>query len=127
MSLKQNATNPANPSDSHNADSRLDLANPTNPSCKNYIALAFVLTAIYCAIYAIMRVFMVRDNMSGADFLSSDFAPMFIMGVRLDLRAICVFVALVVILGYISSANRFWANRTIRYTIGGGGIAKKSL
>lgn len=102
MSLKQNATNPA------------------NPSYKNYIALAFVLTAIYCAIYAIMRVFMTRDNMSGANLFSADFAPMFIMGARLDLRAICVFAALVVVLGYISSANRFWANRTISHTIGGG-------
>ena len=123
MSLKQNATNPANLSDSHNVDSHLDSANPTNPtnpSYQNYIALAFVLTAIYCAIYAIMRVFMTRDNISGANIFSADFAPMFIMGARLDLRAICVFAALVVILGYISSANRLWANRTIRYTIGGG-------
>lgn len=124
MSLKQNATNPANLSDSHNVDLHLDspnLMNPANPSYQNYIALAFVLTAIYCAIYAIMRVFMVRDNMSGANIFSADFAPMFIMGARLDLRAICVFVALVVILGYIASANRFWANRAIHHTIGGGG------
>lgn len=98
---------------------RTDSANPVNPSYKNYIALAFVLTAIYSVIYAIMRVFMVRDNMSGANLFSADFASMFIMGARLDLRAICVFAALVVILGYIASANRFIANRAIRHAGGG--------
>ena len=106
--------------DSHHADSA-NRPNPhANPTCKNYIALAFMLTAIYSVIYAIMRVFMVRDNISGANLFSADFAPMFIMGVRLDLRAICVFVALVVILGYIASANRFVVNRAIRFTYGGG-------
>lgn len=81
--------------------------NATNPSYKNYIALAFVLLVIYSVIYAIMRVFMVRDNMSGVNLFSADFVPMFIMGARLDLRAICIFAALVVILGYIASVNQF--------------------
>ncbi len=102
----------------------IDSPNPVNPSYKNYIALAFVLTAIYGAIYAIMRVCMVRDNISGANLFSADFAPMFIMGARLDLRAICVFAALIVILGYVASAIQRvnMANRTIHHAIGGGGI-----
>lgn len=93
--------------------------NATNPSYKNYIALAFVLLVIYSVIYAIMRVFMVHDNMSGVNLFSTDFVPMFIMGARLDLRAICIFVALVVILGYIASINQFILDCT---TTRGGGI-----
>ncbi len=120
-----------NPRDSHNVNSRYkdschkdsanlaNLTNPrANPSYKNYIALAFVLTAIYGAIYAIMRVCMVRDNINGANLLSCDFTQMFIMGARLDLRAICVFAALVVILGYV--ANAIWRVNIANRTHGGG-------
>lgn len=89
-----------------NASRHTDSTDSTNPSYKNFIALAFVLTAIYGVIYAIMRVCMVRDNIDGANIFSADFAPMFAMGARIDMRAICIFAAFVVILGYIASANR---------------------
>lgn len=92
--------------------------NSANPSYKNYIALAFVLAIIYSAVYAIMRVFMVRDNVSNV--FSADLAQMFIMGVRLDLRAICIFAALVVVLGYIANVICFVVNHTNRG--GGGGL-----
>lgn len=70
---------------------------------KNFIALAFVLSAIFGVVYALMRVFMVRSNIDGANFLSAEFTRMFIMGARFDMRAICIFTALVVLLGYIMS------------------------
>ena len=78
-------------------------ANPTNPTYTHFIVLAFVLTAIYGAIYAIMRIFMVRSNIEGANLFSAEFMQMFIMGARFDMRAICIFTALVVILGYMMS------------------------
>ena len=70
---------------------------------KNFIALAFVLSAIFGVVYALMRVFMVRSNIDSANFLSAEFMQMFIMGARFDMRAICIFTALVVLLGYIMS------------------------
>ena len=74
-----------------------------NPNYKNFITLVFVQSAIFVVVYGIMRVFMVRSNIDGANFLSSDFASMFIMGARLDMRVVCIFTALVVLLGYATS------------------------
>lgn len=74
-----------------------------NPSYKNFITLVFVQSAIFVVVYGIMRVAMVADNIKSANLLSSDFASMFIMGARLDMRVVCIFAALVVLLGYATS------------------------
>lgn len=113
--MSNNYANSANQS----ADS---LSNTTNPNFANFIALAFVITAIFSVVYVLMRVFMVRYNIEGANFLSADFAQMFIMGARFDMRAICIFTALVVLLGYAVSSNR-----AILARIGGGKIIKATL
>ena len=80
-----------------------NLANPANPNFTNFLALGFIFMIIFDLAYALMRVFMVRSNIDGANFLSSDFASMFIMGARLDMRVVCIFAALVVLLGYATS------------------------
>ena len=102
------------------ANQSADSSNPTNlnqtnPNFTHFIVLAFVLTAIYGAIYAIMRVFMVQSNIDDANLFSADFMQMFIMGARFDMRAICIFTALVVILGYaISLCNAVGARERER-------------
>ncbi|MGX3011457.1 hypothetical protein ACWIUD_07860 [Helicobacter sp. 23-1044] len=100
--FSRKSANLNNPQDSRNFY-RIDSPKIANPSYKNFIALAFVLSAIFSALYALMRVFMVQSNIDGANLLSADFAPMFIMGARLDMRAIAIFTALVVLLGYVMS------------------------
>ena len=80
-----------------------NLANPANPNFANFLALGFIFMIIFDLTYALMRVFMVRSNIDGANLLSSDFASMFIMGARLDMRVVCIFAALVVLLGYTTS------------------------
>lgn len=80
-----------------------NLANPANPNFANFLALGFIFMIIFDLTYALMRVFMVRSNIDGANLLSSDFASMFIMGARLDMRVVCIFAALVVLLGYATS------------------------
>ena len=74
-----------------------------NPNFANFLALGFVFMIIFDLTYALMRVAMVADNIKSANFLSSDFASMFIMGARLDMRVVCIFAALVVLLGYATS------------------------
>lgn len=80
-----------------------NLANPANPNFTNFLALGFIFMIIFDLAYALMRVAMVADNIKSANFLSSDFASMFIMGARLDMRVVCIFTALVVLLGYATS------------------------
>lgn len=80
-----------------------NLANPANPNFANFLALGFVFMIIFDLTYALMRVAMVADNIKSANFLSLDFASMFIMGARLDMRVVCIFTALVVLLGYATS------------------------
>ena len=90
---------------------------------KNFIALAFVLMLIFCTVYALMRVAMVRNNIESANFLSSDLVQMFIMGVRFDMRVVCIFVAFVVIISYAANVNRAIF---VKITKGGGGRMKNA-
>ena len=87
----------------NSANQSADSPKITNPNFTNFLVLAFVLTAIFGVVYALMRIFMVQSNIDGASLLSVDFAQMFIMGARFDMRVVCIFVALVVILGYVMS------------------------
>ena len=76
-------------------------------SYKNFILLGFVLSALYALCYFAMRVvlaFDTFDEFSLLKALNADFLPMFIMGFRLDMRAVCIAFAVILLLGYAVGA-----------------------
>ncbi len=72
-------------------------------SYKNFIVLAFIITAIYALSYTLMRVVLAFDTF---DTWQNDFDKMFLMGFRLDMRVVCVVAGVIIFLGYLASAVR---------------------
>lgn len=72
-------------------------------SYKNFIVLAFIITAIYVLSYTLMRVVLAFDTF---DTWQNDFDKMFLMGFRLDMRVVCVVAGVIIFLGYLASAVR---------------------
>ena len=64
-------------------------------SCKNFIFLAFIITAIYTLSYTLMRVVLTFDTF---DTWQNDFDKMFLMGFRLDMRVDCVVAGVIIFL-----------------------------
>lgn len=75
-------------------------------SCKNFIVLAFIITAIYTLSYTLMRVVLTFDTFDTFDTWQNDFDKMFLMGFRLDMRVVCVVAGVIIFLGYLASAVR---------------------
>ena len=76
-------------------------------SYKNFILLGFVLSALYALCYFAMRVVLAYDTFDEFSLLkalNADFLPMFIMGFRLDMRAVCIVFAVILLLGYAVGA-----------------------
>lgn len=72
-------------------------------SYKNFIVLAFIITAIYALSYTLMRVVLTFDTF---DTWQNDFDKMFLMGFRLDMRVVCVVAGVIIFLGYLASVVR---------------------
>lgn len=72
-------------------------------SYKNFIVLAFIITAIYALSYTLMRLMLTFDTF---DTWQDDFDKMFLMGFRLDMRVVCVVAGVIIFLGYLASAVR---------------------
>ena len=111
LMMKQNFTNLGANLDSQNTGAQNANAQNTGAriSYKNFILLGFVLSALYALCYFAMRVvlaFDTFDEFSLLKALNADFLAMFVMGFRLDMRAVCVVFAVILLLGYGVSACR---------------------
>ena len=102
-------------------------------SYKNFIVLGAVFALFYALCFFVMRVVLAFDTF---DIWQNDFGKMFLMGFRLDMRAICVVCAFILLLGYAVSAckgifhtinarNLTLKANTSNSTLGGGGINTK--
>ena len=106
--MRQNSTNLNANSGANNAGARNANAKNTGApiSYKNFILLGFVLSALYALCFFVMRVVLAFDTF---DEWQNDFVKMFVMGFRLDMRAVCVVFAVILLLGYATSTlNTFF-------------------
>lgn len=106
--MRQNSTNLNANSGANNAGARNANAKNTGApiSYKNFILLGFVLSALYALCFFVMRVVLAFDTF---DEWQNDFVKMFVMGFRLDMRAVCVVFAVILLLGYATSTlNAFF-------------------
>lgn len=102
-------------------------------SYKNFIVLGAVFALFYALCFFVMRVVLAFDTF---DTWQNDFGKMFLMGFRLDMRAICVICAFILLLGYAVSAckgifhtinakNLILKANTSNSTLGGGALTQK--
>lgn len=99
-------------------------SNATLKTYTNFILLGFTLCILYALCYFIMRLSLALsafEDFSLQNALSGDFASMFLMGFRLDMRAICVVFAVFIILGFFVKLNGILAQFT-PFKWGGGGL-----
>lgn len=73
-------------------------------SYKNFILLGFAISFLYALCYFIMRVCLAASAFEDFSLFDEKFLPMFVMGFRLDMRAVCVVFAVILLLGYALSA-----------------------
>ncbi|WP_185908821.1 LTA synthase family protein, partial [Campylobacter troglodytis] len=91
-------------------------------SYKNFILLGFVLSTVYALCFFIMRLCLSLyslDEFSLLKILDANFLPMFVMGLRLDLRAICVVFAFLLLLSLLASLNKSVFMARLKMTTGG--------
>lgn len=63
------------------------------------------------------------EDFSLLNAFSGDFASMFLMGFRLDMKAICVVFAVFIALGFFAQVNQILAQfAPLKYHKGGGGL-----
>lgn len=74
-----------------------------NISYKNFIVLAFVITAVYALSHTLMRLALAFDTFNE---WQNDFGKMFVMGFRLDMRVVCSIAGFILLLGYLTGAIR---------------------
>lgn len=76
---------------------------------RNLLFLGFILSVIYAFVFFVMRLklaFETFENFSLQSAFSEEFAKMFQMGFMLDMRAICVVFAVLIILAFLAKINQ---------------------
>lgn len=84
-------------------------------SYKNFIFLSLALALIYALCYFVMRVFLAFSAFEDVSFFAlfeGEFLAMLKMGLRLDMRAICVVAAAVLALGILANLETIFAKFT---------------
>ena len=90
-------------------------------SYANFIILGFVLSGIYALCFLLMRLklaFETFENFSLQSVFSEEFAKMFQMGFMLDMRAICVVFAVLIVLAFLAKINQI----VLKNRYGGGNL-----
>ena len=83
----------------------------------NFIVLSLVLCVLYELCYLTQRAMLVWTSFDDLSAVKSELWQLFFMGFRLDMRAVCVVLAFLLLLGLLASLNKFVA----KMTTGGGG------
>ena len=70
----------------------------------NFIVSALVLAALCEFCYIAQRAMLVASSFDDFSVIKSELLAMFAMGFRLDMRAVCVLYAMIILLGYAFAA-----------------------
>lgn len=94
---------------------------------KNFIVLGLVLGLLGEICYFLQRFLLAYTNFDEFAPLKKELLAMFIMGFRLDMRAVCVVIALIMLLGYLALFSKMLFKARLKMTAGGGAFDKKNL
>ena len=120
--MKDNAFKASNSQRADNVSNNLNALN--SRSYVNFIVLSLVLCVIYELCYLTQRAMLVWTSFDDLNAVKSELVALFFMGFRLDMRAVCVVLAFLLLLGLLASLNKsvFAAKMTT-----GGGHLKKAI
>ena len=92
---------------------------------KNFIVLGLVLGLLGEICYFLQRFLLAYINFDEFAPLKKELLAMFIMGFRLDMRAVCVVIALIMLLGYLALFSKMLFKARLKMTTGGGHLIKR--
>ena len=92
---------------------------------KNFIVLGLVLGLLGEICYFLQRFLLAYANFDEFAPLKKELLAMFIMGFRLDMRAVCVVIALIMLLGYLALFSKMLFKARRKMTAGGGHLIKR--
>ena len=118
--MKNNAFKNLNYQRADNVSNNLNTLN--SRSYVNFIVLSLVLGILYELCYLTQRAMLVWTSFDDLNAVKSELWQLFFMGFRLDMRAVCVVLAFLLLLGLLASLNKFVAKMTT-----GGGDLKKAI
>ena len=118
--MKNNAFEALNSQRADNVSNNLNALN--SRSYVNFIVLSLVLGTLYELCYLTQRAMLVWTSFDDLNAVKSELWQLFFMGFRLDMRAVCVVLAFLLLLGLLASLNK--SVFAAKMTTGGGGFEK---